>query len=263
MKSSLKAMVHQVLPEQSELYFQLWLKLIWKLKPNTIQWHLNEYAQQEKDVFFIQIGSNDGFLGDPIYKFIRRDKWAGVLIEPVEYLFQRLKKNYAPINQDNRLNFEQVAISDESGHKNFYYVKDFTPTDDLPVYLNQQGSFNKSHLDAVKEKFPEVSIGTVAVPCKTVAAIVEKYHPKRIDLIHIDTEGQDFAIVQSIDFQRLQPKMIYFEHRHMTRAQRDELIALLSPQGYQILEEEHDTFAWTSKEVAVDYSISEYNLATA
>lgn len=257
MKSSLKALVHRVLPEQSELYFQLWLKFIWKLKPNTIQWHLNEYAKKEKDVFFIQIGSNDGFLGDPIYKYIRRDKWRGVLIEPVEYLFRQLKKNYAPINHDNRLNFEQIAVSDESGHKNFYYVKDFTPSEALPVYLNQQGSFNKAHLDAVKEKFPAVDIGTVAVPCKTVDAIVEKYQPKRIDLIHIDTEGHDFAILQSINFLRLQPKMVYFEHRHMTRTQRDELIALLQPFGYKILEEEHDTFAWTSKDVAVDYSVKE------
>jgi len=254
MKSSLKAMVHQVLPEQSELYFQLWLKLIWKVKPNTIQWHLDEYSKKEKDVFFIQIGANDGFLGDPIYKYIRRDKWSGVLIEPVEYLFQQLKKNYAPINLDARLSFEQVAISDESGHKNFYYVKDFTPTEELPVYLNQQGSFIKSHLEAVKEKFPKVEIGTVAVPCKTVSAIVEKYQPQRIDLIHIDTEGHDFAIVQSIDFKRLQPKMIYFEHRHMTRAQRDELIALIKPHGYSILEEEHDTFVWTTAEVRVNHA---------
>jgi FkbM family methyltransferase len=254
MKSSLKAMVQTILPEQSELYFQLWLKLIWKLQPDTIQWHLNEYTKREKDVFFIQIGSNDGFLGDPIYKFIRRDKWSGVLIEPVEYLFQRLKKNYTPINDDLRLSFEQVAISDELGHKNFYYVKDFEPTEELPVFLNQQGSFNKAHLDAVKEKFPKIEIGTVAVPCQTVSSIVEKYQPNRIDLIHIDTEGHDFAIVHSIDFQRLQPKMIYFEHRHMTRAQRDELIALLQPHGYQILEEEHDTFAWTTANVAVDYA---------
>ncbi|MFT6359729.1 MAG: FkbM family methyltransferase [Saprospiraceae bacterium] len=256
-------MVQTILPEQSEMYFQLWLKLIWKLKPNTIQWYLNEYAKREKDVFFIQIGSNDGFLGDPIYKFIRRDQWSGVLIEPVEYLFQQLRKNYTPINNDLRLSFEQVAISNELGHKDFYYVKDFEVTEELPVYLNQQGSFNKAHLDAVKQQFPKVEIGTVAVPCKMVSSIVEKYQPKRIDLIHIDTEGHDFAIVKSIDFQQLQPKMIYFEHRHMTRAQRDELIAMLKSQDYDVLEEEHDTFAWTTAEVAVDYANMEGVLTTA
>ena len=261
MKSTIKPLVHLLLPEQSELYFQLWLKFVWKPKPNTIQWHLNQYAQQHSDVFFIQIGSNDGFVGDPIYKFIRRNKWRGVLIEPVEYLFHQLKTNYAPINKDGRLNFEQIAISNEVGHKDFYFVKDFQPSEQLPVYLNQQGSFNEEHLLAVKSQYPKIEIGKVAVSCKTVSDIVEKYQPRRIDLIHIDTEGHDFAIVQSIDFERLQPKMIYFEHRHATQTQRRELKTLLQAHGYQILEEDHDTFAWKNTEVAVKYSVEEPFLA--
>jgi len=174
MKSFLKKVLHRIMPEQSELYFQLWLKYRWRPRLNSIQWHLNEYAKDHHDVFFIQIGANDGFLGDPIYKYIRRDKWRGVLIEPVHYLFKQLKKNYAALNQQGHLHFEQVAISEEEGLKDFYFVKDFTPSDDMPVYLNQQGSFIKAHLDAVKEKFPKVEIGKIEVPTKTVSSLLKK-----------------------------------------------------------------------------------------
>lgn len=244
MKTAIKSLVHTVLPEKSELYFKLWLTIKGKEKTNTIQWHLNNYSKQKKDVFFIQIGANDGFVSDPLYKFIRRDKWQGVLIEPVDYLFKQLKANYAPINTDNQLNFEQVAISNDTGSKEFYYVKSFTPSAEMPVYLNQQGSFNKEHLQKVKENFPKVEIGKMTIPCQTISNIIKKYKPKQVDLIHIDTEGHDYHIVKSIDFESTKPNMVFFEHRHITQAQRDELKEIFSKYNYNILEEEYDTFAW-------------------
>lgn len=254
MKSSLKRILHLLIPERSAIYFQFWMKFIWKPKKGSIDWHLNEFSKHNSDVFFLQIGANDGFLGDPIYKYIRRDAWSGILVEPVPYLFHQLQSNYASFTEKGQLFFEPVAISDEEGIKDFYYVKDFAPTKDLPVYLNQQGSFSKMHLDKVKEKYPKVEIGVMPVSTKKVSSIIDKYKPEKIDLIHIDTEGHDFAILESIDFDRLNPRMVYFEHRHNTRAERDRIIGWLDSFGYQILEEKYDTFAWKTAPVAVTYA---------
>lgn len=248
MNSFVKAVLTTILPEKSDLYFRLWFNFYWKPKPNSIEWKLYQLAQQQQEVFFIQVGSNDGYLGDPLYKFIRQYKWAGIMVEPVSYLFKKLKKNYSSIDKEGRLRYEQVAISSEQGHKNFYYVKDFTPSKDMPVYLNQQGSFNREHLENVKKEFPKVEIGTLALSCETLSSLVEKHQPKQVDLIHIDTEGHDYTIIQSIDFEQLRPRLLLFENRHMTPDQHQELQQKLRSTGYSILAEEYDTLAYLGTE---------------
>ncbi len=42
-------------------------------------------------VTFVQIGANDGVWNDPIEPYLRGEKWRGVLVEPVPYVFARLK----------------------------------------------------------------------------------------------------------------------------------------------------------------------------
>lgn len=244
MRTFFKTALQAILPEQSALYFRLWFRFYWKPKRNSIEWKIYELAQRQAEVFFIQIGSNDGFLGDPLYKFIRHYKWGGILVEPVSYLFKKLKKNYSAIDKAGKLHFEQVAISASVGRKNFYYVKEFTPSKALPVYLNQQGSFNRAHLEKVKKEFPAVEIGTLTLASATVTSLVEKYQPQQVDLIHIDTEGHDYTIIQSIDFERIRPRLILFENRHMSATQHAELQSLLRQRGYSILAEEHDTLAY-------------------
>lgn len=56
---------------------------------------LDAYANYKDDIKFVQIGSNSGMHDDPIYKYIRKNGWQGVLVEPVPYLFEELKNNYS------------------------------------------------------------------------------------------------------------------------------------------------------------------------
>jgi hypothetical protein len=58
-------------------------------------------------------------LGDPIYKFIRRDNWSGILIEPQKTIFERLLNNY---KKQNNLFFENVAIDSTEGEKSLYQI---------------------------------------------------------------------------------------------------------------------------------------------
>src|SRR6266700_5808911 len=73
-------------------------------------------------VFFVQIGANDGMHGDPLRSLIlKHASWGGILVEPVPYAFERLKKNYAG---RSNLHFENVAVSDCAGFMPFYYVSE-------------------------------------------------------------------------------------------------------------------------------------------
>ena len=74
---------------------------------------------KNRNLFFIQVGANDGNWGDPIYKFIRRDHWKGILIEPQKMIFDRLKNNYKKLNN---LFFENLAIDSTEGERILYQI---------------------------------------------------------------------------------------------------------------------------------------------
>ena len=62
--------------------FNLYYRYFYKPK-DVLSSFLNNLSKSKKGkIFFIQIGANDGQWNDPIYKFIRRDRWSGILIEP-------------------------------------------------------------------------------------------------------------------------------------------------------------------------------------
>jgi FkbM family methyltransferase len=106
---------------------------------------LRSLSQREK-VRFVQIGFNDGKTGDPFpYASIMKN-WHGVLVEPVSFLHNRLKKNYLEHRQD--LVFERVAISSKSGSLRFYYVSETALQDlpGLPAWALQIGSFDRQHV---------------------------------------------------------------------------------------------------------------------
>lgn len=94
--------------------FLFWLYFSYFFNPkDKLQSFLNEYSKRKNNkIQFVQIGANDGQWNDPIYKFIRRDKWTGLLIEPQKDIYNRLIQNY---NGFKNLLFENVAIDHQEG----------------------------------------------------------------------------------------------------------------------------------------------------
>ena len=50
---------------------------------------------EEGHIRYLQIGANDGILADPMFGFVRKhqDQVTGLLIEPVEFYFQKLQRH--------------------------------------------------------------------------------------------------------------------------------------------------------------------------
>src|SRR5262249_41430054 len=53
---------------------------------------LAHHLQKRPDVAFLQIGAFDGRQGDPLYQFITRHHWRGVLVEPMPDAFAKLQE---------------------------------------------------------------------------------------------------------------------------------------------------------------------------
>jgi FkbM family methyltransferase len=201
---------------------------------------LEALSAERRELFFVQVGSNDGEHNDPLAPFITRQRWRGIMVEPVPYVFDRLKRNYQ--HRDD-LVLVNAAVSNHDGFSDFHCLAE--SRDSLPEWYDQLGSFTlHSNLDSwVEEIMPDIRerIISIKVPCTTFETLCRKYRVDRIDLVHIDAEGHDFEIIKGIDFDRHQPAVVLYEHKHLSRPDRYCCRQLLRDGGYLVLEFAQDT----------------------
>jgi hypothetical protein len=56
---------------------------------------VTEELRKNANLFFLQIGANDGVFCDPLHDLVLRHNLSGLLVEPLRNLFERLRANYA------------------------------------------------------------------------------------------------------------------------------------------------------------------------
>lgn len=209
-----------------------------------VQKQIQKLFENKSSVFFVQVGSNDGLKGDPIRSLITRHKeWKGIFIEPVGFLFERLKNNY---NHEHRFIFENVAIGTEEKHLKFYYVSEEANKAlryELPYWYDQLGSFDKNHIFKHLGYKIEPYIVEEDIKCVPIQEIFDRNSITAIDLLHIDTEGFDYKILSQVNFERYQPLIILYEHRHLSLEEREKAKSLLKTVGYALVEYRGDTLA--------------------
>lgn len=184
----------------------------------------------KKDTFFfIQIGANDGILHDPINYYINKYKWKGIFVEPVNQYFNKLKKTYA---KNKGLFFENSAISGQNEKKRIYKIKENVKH--IANWYQGIASFDKNNLLCHKRAFPEIEkfIEEQLVNCVTLQYLINKYNVKNIDFLCIDVEGYEIVVIKQLLVLNIKPKVIYYEHKHMSETQKRECKNFLSSLGY-------------------------------
>ena len=201
------------------------------------------YKNLHADFFFVQIGANDGISYDPIFSLVTKEKVKGIVIEPIPDIFTQLKNNYKDYPQVEPLN---LAIHKDQKEMTVYRVD--PKNKKYPEWTKGTPSFNKSHhqLSFIEEE----DIIEEIVKCISFDDLIEKYSIKKIDLLQIDTEGYDAEIIKMIDFDKLCPTIISFEHGLpqgiMTLKQFEECQEILLKNKYNIIVLENDAIAYKS-----------------
>jgi FkbM family methyltransferase len=197
-------------------------------------------ARKSPSFTFIQVGAHDGSSNDPIREMIHAYGWRGVLIEPQKELFDRLVESYQSCPQ---LKFENVAVADEDGVRTLYRVPPGTPG--VPDWASQLASFDLKTVRFHKKWIPNIDnlIEEVPVKCLSIKTIAERNGLDDVGLVQIDAEGYDFEIVKSIPFEVMKPKIVAFEHAHLSKADFNKCCQLLVQRGYRIAVGDVDTFA--------------------
>ena len=200
---------------------------------------IDEFARCYPAAFFIQVGSNDGLKLDPLRPHILARQWAGIMIEPIPYVFEQLEAQY---KGHSRIVLENVAITDHDGTAELYYLPESTDQS-LPDWYDALATFRKDVLLKHAEFIPDIAqrISSIQVPCLTFESICAKHSVGNIDLVQIDTEGYDAEVIKLIDFDHHSPTLIMFEHMHLTPPDRNACIARLRRHGYEYVSDHMDT----------------------
>ena len=193
--------------------------------------YLIERYLPTNEATILQIGSNDGKTGDPIFQLVKKYiKWKSIFVEPVPYLFKRLQNNYGT---DPRFTFENVAIND-GVEQTFYYVRKeaIEQFPDLPYWYDQLSSFMRAnitnHLNGILDPYIE----EIKLKGITLSDLLEKYSITNVDLFHIDTEGYDWRILRQLPLHQMKPSIILYEHRHLDKVEKELSLAFLTTDYY-------------------------------
>jgi FkbM family methyltransferase len=217
-------------------------KYFYHPKKGSISEFLNAYSLSKKgDFTVIQIGANDGISNDPIHKFIKRDNWKGVLLEPQKFVYTEFtRKIYA---RNKGINVLNAAIGAEDGMLPLYKIG-FSTT----RWATGLSSFSK---DQVLKAFEN---GIVAYNCKKYGEIiptdksewttheevkvispeslVREFNIKNIDLLQIDAEGFDLEVIRIFDLKKYNPKVVIFENAGLSETDYQLALKILREAGY-------------------------------
>lgn len=223
--------------------FLAYYKNHYKPKEGSIAAFADYFSRRNKVVTVIQIGANDGFNHDPIHKFIKRDKWQGVLLEPQPVVYhQYLKRLHQKSPGIHTLN---AALDYQDGSSTIYRISFSSAR-----WATGLTTFDRSVLEkAVRSDYvrecarkegvaipPTLNDRIQATKIKAISprTLLEKYEIKTIDWLQIDTEGFDFEIIKMFDIGTTQPRVIVFEHYQFSEEERKNCFDHLRGHGYQV-----------------------------
>ena len=197
-----------------------------------------------EDIFVLKIGAYDGI--DSLATLLLTDaRYRGLLVDPIPMSAAKLRANYGTCG---RFTIVQAAVAASSGTANMYYVDEsalklIEAANPAAYWLRAVASLDRLHV--LKHLAPEMhaAVKETPVECLTVNALLSRNNIQKIDLLHIDAEGFDYVILRQFDFTTLHPRIVLFEHKHLTNQDRRAAKTMMELAGYKVEEMETDFFA--------------------
>jgi FkbM family methyltransferase len=168
----------------------------------------------KKNGFFVEFGATNGLDLSNTHLLEKEFQWNGILAEPARVWHNDLRKNRS-------CNIEENCVwTDTNLILEFNEVKESGLSTITQYNSNDWASANRKSGKIYK------------VNTFSLEDLLIKYNaPNVIDYLSIDTEGSEFEILNSFDFEKYQFRVITCEHNftHM----REKIYNLLANKGYQ------------------------------
>lgn len=191
---------------------------------------LHFLGRNQENVFVMNIGAMDGVLFDEMIGYTNMYNFKGLYVEPIPYLFEKLKNNI----KDGL--FENSAISDYDGVIQMMTIKKDVIDSGLvhncfygmsAVYPPKNGLGSEFDRPTV-EKYGEI----VNVNCITYKNLLQKHDIKKVDVIKIDAEGHDYKIFKQINLRDNELKVIRLEWINLSEEEKNLITKEFEKNGF-------------------------------
>jgi len=133
---------------------------------------------------FVEVGAFDGIISSNTYH-LACNGWSGVYIEPIKDYYLKCIN----IHKENNVQILNLACSDHTGTLQLYH--------------------DGGHLWTAEKQFVNC-MGTTTVRCTTLDNILSLYNEK-IDLLVIDAEFHEVAVLDGFSINKHKPTMVIIE----------------------------------------------------
>lgn len=240
------------LSANNNFIFRGFYKYFYKPRQGSLAEFTDIFSRNNPQLTVVQVGANDGFNHDPIHKFIKRDNWRGVLLEPQKEVFdQYLQKLYAKNKGVHTVN---AAIDEKDGTRPVYKIS-FSKA----RWATGLTSFHRPTLEEMvisdhviqcaknegvelpvnpQDRIKEEQIATISPE-----SLMQQYQIEKIDWLQIDVEGFDYEVIKLFNIEKTRPGVIVFEQYNLTEKVRQECYQHLQDKGYRVKEYGRDALA--------------------
>jgi FkbM family methyltransferase len=166
------------------------------------------FLPKKHKYIFIDIGAYDGLTLSNSFFLDSNDMWEGVCIEANPRVFTKLVHNRI---KPKALNF---AISDSDGEADFISNSGYSE-----MLSGLKAEFSSKHSKRIQ--FDNNHFGgdskLISVPKKHFGNLLEQLEIQEVDLLMVDVEGGEYAIISSIDFDKVSISVILVERNYSSR----------------------------------------------
>jgi len=172
----------------------------------------------KKSGFFLEIGANDGIFFSNTYLLEKEYDWSGICVEPIPTVFEKLVMNRPKSFCCDRAIYNQSDLTLEFSIAN------------MSDMLSGITQYIDCHRESVNKNKSVIEVKTM-----TLLDLLDKYNaPPFIEYLSIDTEGSEYEILKSFDFQKYVFGIIDVEHNYI-EPRRSNIRELLLANGYLYL----------------------------
>lgn len=187
---------------------------------------LRSHSQAQQDIFyallfaghpgvFVDVGARDGVVISNTYVLEQRYGWTGLCVEPHPKFFGRLQKN-------RRCGLVNAAVAD---------VDPQGETMEFAIWKDGPGGYS-GLVDVEyrhKAKLDQHAHEIIEVPCLPLHKVLSDAAITCVDVLDIDVEGAEGAVIRSIDFERCHFNVISVERAS------EEVQETLTRNGFSLL----------------------------
>lgn len=198
----------------------------------SVEMLLSHLGAKVEDPTFAVIGAFDGEQGDPVMAHAIASGWTGVAIEPQRAVHECLRSRLA---DSETITTICAAVGPVAGRQTLYKAAPDAELDESPDWRHQLASLRRTRIEQVRrdvdgagsEEWEE------QVDVITFDDVLARSGMDSVDVIQIDTEGDDWEILRTIDLARVEAKLVIYEHKHLSWSDREAAISHLLAAGFR------------------------------